>query len=292
MTLTNKYNLPRPLVSAIENDLYKKVGDISVTELILPPRIRQLQIRHRDEITEDYSDRIWMLLGSSVHAILERADTHNQLVEERLTSTVLGWIVSGQPDLLGDGVLTDWKVTSVYSFLLGEKPEWTAQLNCYKWLYEQNGFQVDKLQIVAILRDWMKSRALKEADYPPCAVMVVDIPIWGPREVKNYIEERVRLHQEAQKIPDDALMLCTPQERWERPTTYAVKKLTNKKARRVFLTIEDARLAATEQEEVIVRPGESVRCKSYCTAMPFCNQFKQAENLRTLSVIGITPNEP
>lgn len=102
MVITNKFNLPAPLVSAIKNDPYVHVGDISITSLIASPRKRQLELRHADEITEDASDRIWMLLGTSVHAILERADTRNHLTEERLTAKVLGWTVSGQPDLLGE----------------------------------------------------------------------------------------------------------------------------------------------------------------------------------------------
>jgi len=101
MKLTNKYNLPRPLVSAIENDPYKKVGDISITSLIAAPRQHQLLMRHDTAITIDASERIYMLLGSAVHAILERADTKDALPEERLTAKVLGWTVSGQPDLLG-----------------------------------------------------------------------------------------------------------------------------------------------------------------------------------------------
>jgi len=271
MKLTNKYNLPGPLVSAIENDPYKKVGDISVTQLISPPRQRQLMIRHQDNITEDASERIWILLGRSVHAILERAATHDHLVEKRLTAEVLGWVVSGQPDLLEGDELTDWKVTSVYSFLLGEKPEWEAQLNCYKWLFEQNGFEVTKLQIVAILRDWTMSRLI-EPGYPLCAVMVVNVPIWEPMLIQSYIESRVRAHQAAELLPDVNLVACLSEERWEKPTTYAVKKPTNKRARRVYLTMEDARAAVTEQEEIVVRPGESVRCERYCKAMPFCNQ--------------------
>ena len=168
--------------------------------------------------------------------------------------------------------LTDWKVTSVYSFLLGEKPEWEAQLNCYKWLYEQNGFDVHKLQIVAILRDWMKSRAESENDYPKCAVMTVDIPMWSPMDTVTYIHERVRLHQEAYNNDDGSLTLCSAEERWEKPTTYAVKKVENKRARRVFQERGDAEDEVRDGEELVVRPGRSVRCESYCKAMPFCNQ--------------------
>ena len=83
------------------NDPYKQVGDISITALISAPRKRQLELRHQYEITEDASERVYMLLGSAVHAILERADTKDSLPEERLTAEVLGWTISGQPDLLG-----------------------------------------------------------------------------------------------------------------------------------------------------------------------------------------------
>jgi len=275
MKLTNKYGLPRPLVSAIENDPYKKVGDISITSLINAPRQRQLLIRHDQKITEDASERIWMLLGSSVHAILERADTRNHLVEERLTAKVLGWTVSGQPDLLGpDGVLTDWKCCGVFSLLLGEKPDWVHQLQCYAWLYRQNGFTITKLQIVAILRDWMQSRAKQEPDnYPQCPVETVDIPLWHEKDQESYIHERVKLHQFSQHQDDRSLPLCTPEERWERPTSYAVQKPMNKRARRVFDSKDKATAEAGAQEVVITRHGVSVRCVDYCKASPFCNQF-------------------
>ena len=55
-----------------------------------------------DEITADISERIWILLGQSVHTILERANEGRKdvLSELRMYSEVLGWTVSGQPDSL------------------------------------------------------------------------------------------------------------------------------------------------------------------------------------------------
>src|SRR3990167_726063 len=157
MNWSNKYGLPQPLASAIMNDPYEAVGYISVTGLIKPPRIRLLEKRHKEEIVEDVSEHIWRLLGQSVHSVLERADTFNHFSEERMVADVLGWQVSGQPDLLDpDGILSDYKVTSVYSFLLGDKPEWQAQLNLYVWLYRKHGWEAKGAQIVAILRDWMR----------------------------------------------------------------------------------------------------------------------------------------
>src|SRR5262245_6984769 len=100
MKWTNNWNLPAPLASAIIAEDYHKVGDISVTGLITPVRIRQLEIRYAHEIVEDVADGVWRLIGSIGHKILERADTPNDLKEERLTAEIAGWTVSGKPDLL------------------------------------------------------------------------------------------------------------------------------------------------------------------------------------------------
>jgi hypothetical protein len=97
---TNKLGLPAPLASAVIRDTYQKVGDLSVTALIMPPRKRILEKRHDEEISVDVSDQLWMLLGSSVHAVLERADTSGHLAEERMTVCVGDAMLSGQPDLL------------------------------------------------------------------------------------------------------------------------------------------------------------------------------------------------
>ena len=117
MELTNNAGLPQALVDAVTNDPYYQSGHISVTGLIQPPRIRQLTARHRDEITIDASDRIWMLVGSNTHAIIERADQKDALQEERLSMEVAGWKVTGATDLYEAGVITDFKTTSVWSVL-------------------------------------------------------------------------------------------------------------------------------------------------------------------------------
>ena len=91
MKYTNKHNLPSEIIRAVENDQYTK-GDsiISVTGLLNPPRIRMLQSIHGHEITSDYSDEIWKLLGQGVHAILERANENydDTITEQRLYQEV------------------------------------------------------------------------------------------------------------------------------------------------------------------------------------------------------------
>ena len=51
MKLTNKFNLPEPIVNAVNNTGYTPgSSDITVTQLIQPPLIRKLRIEHDDEM--------------------------------------------------------------------------------------------------------------------------------------------------------------------------------------------------------------------------------------------------
>lgn len=293
MKITNKYNLPEPLVRAILNDPYEHAGDISVTTLIGPPRIRILRKRHDDQIIEDVSDRIWAFLGQVGHALLERAKIADALQEERLYTTIMGWKVTGQSDLLSaDKTLTDYKVTSAWSIIFGDKSEWERQLNCYRFLYSTYGFNVDHLQVVAILRDWSKRKALYEKGYPECQVAVVPIPLWPLENAHKYLTDRVALHQLAETLPDHNLPYCSPEERWERPTQYAVMKDKRKTALRVLESEQDAIRWMVEKGHaaysddhtlnramginVVRRPGKSVRCEDgWCIVSQFCNQYKR-----------------
>jgi hypothetical protein len=270
MEWTNNLNLPAPLASAVQADQYDRVGDISVTSLILPPRIRQLEIRHSDEIVEDVSEGIWRLIGSVGHKILERADTTNHLAEERLTARVAGWMISGKADLLGpDMTLDDYKFRSVWA-MLNAKVEDEQQLNSYAWLYRKNGFEVRRARIVAPLRDWSKLRAEREPGYPQAGVIVREIPLWTPQQQEDFVISRVINHQIAEGIPDDELPPCTPEERWHKPDTWAVKKKGNKRAHRVYNTLPEAENNQPGGYEIEHRPGVDTRCASYCRVAQFC----------------------
>lgn len=280
MQYTNTHDLPAPLVSAIKFSDYDKVGHISVSGLIAPPRKRVLERRHDAEITEDVAEGIWRLIGSIGHKILERADTDNHLAEQRITTELHGWTISGKADLLGpDMTLSDYKFTSVYAFLLDDKAEWEQQINLYAWLYRHNGFEAKRGRIVAVLRDWSKPRAARETDYPQVGVIVKEIPLWSPEEQESFAGLRVRAHQQAEKLTDDELPECTDEETWKKPDIWAVKKKGNKRAMPGGLhsTETSAQAFAMIQGphvEIEHRPGSYPRCELYCSAAPFCKYGK------------------
>ncbi len=281
MKITNHAGLPEPIVRAVSKDYKPKPCRISVTQIINAPRQVQLSRRYWDMLTEDAADRVWALLGEAAHAILEKGAGLDDLSEERLACEVNGWTLSGRADLLDSaGILNDYKVTSVWAVLNGVKAEWEAQLNVYAAMYRRTGFGVNGLQIVAIMRDWAKRRAGEGGNYPDTAVKVIPVRLWTPEEAESYIAARIAAHQAAEDLADGELPECTPDERWERPTTYAVMKAGNKRALRVFDNPEEAEALAAEKGKgftVEVRPGVSARCQEYCAVADFCEFGRMAK---------------
>jgi len=285
MKITNHLNLPEPLVRAVtRHPRQHRPNVISVTELIQPPQIRALTLAHGSEISEDASDRIWALLGTLLHGVLERnaKGLKDTIAEETLEADVLGWKVIGHYDLsemvLDGETLTDWKLTSVWAVKDGIKAEWEQQLNCYAQLIRLTGRYVDQLQIVAIGRDWSKSKAQFDPSYPQQQVQIFSVPLWTPEQATEFLEERVALHQEAMKgnYPE-----CTPQERWARETEWAVMKKGQKKAVKLYLNQDLAmrHAAGGKDLSVVERRGVSVRCESYCAVAPFCKQYQESKSL-------------
>ena len=301
MKITNKAGLPEAFLNFARDDKYTKgKADISVTTLIDSPRVKLLRDKMSDQLEGDVIDMIWPLFGTAVHHILESAkESDDVTVEERLYADVAGWTLSGALDhqeVLPDGsvMITDYKVTSAWSVILG-KDEWEMQQNCYAWLVENStlgtnrGRQVSKIRICAILRDWQKRKAQFDPDYPQYPVAIVELPLWSSEDREKYIYERVDAHQQAQIMFDteDKLPLCSSKEQWAKPDTWAVKEKGKARAKRVLQSEEDA-LAYVEAnssgdeilgeapKKLVVehRKGELTRCEGYCSVSEFCDQYK------------------
>jgi len=288
MKITNKMNLPESVVQAVRADPYDKgESRFSVTELLNPPIIRLLRTRHWDELEEDASDRIWALWGSIGHGVLERAasvDGNMEFVEKRLTIERLGVKVSGQIDLctMKDDftqTITDFKTTSVYSVLDKPhgKPEWEQQLNLYAHICREHGIQVDNLEIIALLRDWRPSELKKKPGYPEKSVLAIEIPMWDNDRAEKFLMARLQAHLEADSFQQAPV--CSPEERWERPPRWAIMKPGQQRAVKLYDSYGEAQSARKEQQYVEKRPGEAIRCQSYCSVSRFCEYGRRFTDL-------------
>lgn len=286
MRVTNVDGLPEAIVRAISSDTYSKGdADYSCSELVNPPRITLLKQRHADEITEDAVDRLWSLIGQLGHLLLERAGADNALMEERLFMEIGERRISGQSDVAQwayeDGTITDYKFTSVYTAIFKDRlVEWEQAQNIYAELYEHIGFPVKALQICAIYRDWRPGEEKqKGAEYPPRA-QTIKLRLWPQDERQHFIRNRLQVLMMNEDQPDDKLPSCSEREMWAKPPSFAVMKIGNKKASRVVESAAAAKqwIADTGQDKrkytVVERPGERVRCESYCTVAPWCNVYQ------------------
>ena len=291
MKFTNKFNLPQTFVNVIHRPTYSKgKAHISATEIINSPRIVQLKKKHWDDIEQDASEMVWSLFGSAVHNILEHGKDKHHIVEERLNIEFEGWKISGAIDLQelepnGTMTISDYKVTGAWA-VMNEKDDWHRQLNIYGWLVEKvKQVPVGKLQIIAIIRDWSARDAASKEGYPQSPVATIDIPLWSFEEREAFITKRIYDHGTAlfEMETDGEMPDCTPEEMWEKKTSYALKKDGNVRAKSVHETLEEAEKALAKSEEtakknekfvIEVRQGERTRCRSYCQVSPFCTQYQ------------------
>lgn len=275
MKITNKQNLPAPLVKAICASPHSKEGaDYSVTELIKPPRITALEALHANDLEEDAADRLWALIGKMGHEVLWRS-TDGGIAEHRFHVEVGGKKVSGQVDyVVQDQEIIDYKFTSIWAVKDGVKPEWEKQLNCYRYLCEKNGLTVKELRIIAILRDWNVNEAKRKPDIPQQQVVVFPITIWPSDVTERWMAHRVKLHEEARF---GLLPFCSSEDMWERPAQFAVRKKGNQKATRVYDSADEAMrdlVGRPSGYEVDKRPPQRIRCENYCSVSEFCSQYK------------------
>lgn len=284
MKLTNKHNLPEPFVLAVKHRAYDNGGSWrTVTELIGPPKIAHLKRKHDEEIEEDVIDRVYTLQGEIAHGIVERAakelSSEGWMSEQRLFAEIQGKKISGAYDLYNPktGELIDVKNSTAWKAKKGEAPkEWIEQTNILAELLRRHGFPVSKIGIVLVIRDFSKPEANRSPDYPQAPVVYLPVDIWEPSRAGAFLEERVALHIKAET--EEAV--CSPEDRWAKPTIWAIKKRGGSRAITggLFAVEEMAqeKLAHLGSGyEIEHRLGEDVRCALYCPVAKFCAQYQK-----------------
>jgi len=294
MILTNKNNLPEQFVNAVNRDYKPTPHQYSVTTILNSTRQTILQRRYNDVIEDDVSNQIWAILGTAFHGLLENSkESADELKEEYLKQelscldeNLSGYYLSGKADLYNAKAnkIIDFKTTSSFKFVKKDFEDYRLQLLMYAWLFRKIGFKVDKGEIIAILRDWSKSKAKIDKSYPQLQVQKVEFKF--TKKDFEYIEEFIKNKflelKENEEKADIELPMCSMEERWADPTKYAVKKKTNKTALKLHDTLEGANnhLKILEEKypnvyEIEERPSINHKCESYCSACKFCDYWKE-----------------
>jgi len=280
MKLTNKYNLPQPILDFFESKNRRHTDAYaSVTGLIHGARETILTDRHFDDIVKDVSDMLPSLMGTAVHDVLEQYSSSEIITEKELLITVLGHNITGTADVIdiGSRTLSDYKNKKVAAMYYDDRIDVTKQLNAYRYMYPG---RIDRLEVCYLLKDWSEGMKLKKSDYPEAPMLRFNIPLHDYNDVMLWFTERVQALIDCENLSDDDLPLCSDHERWHRPDKYAVIKRGRKRASAVLNSKAEAEAYIVDrklddQYKITHRPGEDVKCKRFCDCRHFCSHYRQ-----------------
>jgi hypothetical protein len=281
MTIKNKLNLPAGLVKAVSTERHNAALCLSATTLLQGMKQILLTDRHWEQLEDDVSDRVWAIWGQAVHSLLEH-EGENDFTEQEMSYKVGNITITGRIDNynMATGIICDYKTASVNKIKFNDYSDWYMQGMIYAWLLTRNKFPVERCRFIALLKDHSKTEALRERQYPPNPVYVYEFPVTADKLFKTgtYIRNKVTEYEKYRETADDAVPPCLPEERWDRPSKYAVKKEGRKTAVRLFDGKEEAEQKAAELGAgyfIEHRPGESVKCRHYCLCCNFCNYYRE-----------------
>lgn len=299
MPVTDMDNIT-PLYDAMQvhrNEYSSEGADYSVTTLLDPPRVVHLNKRHIEDCDLFIQDLMHSWDGTAAHHYLEyclskitaKGGVPKYTLEKRYHMEIAGRKVSGCYDVLWNAKKSLWdlKKTSTWKHVFGDKVDWTAQQNMYRYLiWLEEGMDINQLNIMAFYRDWSKYNKMRYgAKYPYHPIMNYRLATWDHQKTYNYMEERVQLMIDNENVTDDDLPECTIKDMWCDPDKYAVSATDRKNALRVC----DSMDAAIDWQEKYLenpkckhkiaqlyiehRPSERTRCEHWCPVRDYCNQF-------------------
>jgi hypothetical protein len=291
MKLTNKYDLPQTLINLYEKQREeyaetKGDADVSVTQLLRSPRIDLLRKKHFRNIEEDISDRLWAVLGTVIHRIMQDGADEEHIAEENLKTKVMGWTIKGGIDVVRKGnhvSILDYKFTKAYKYQKGDFLDWEEQMNLYALLLRiVKDLYVDNLEVVMFVRDFSQGLVDQQKNYPPASTVRIPIKLWTKEKQQTFLEKKIREHQDARRAYEwgEDLPLCTDRDRWLHPGTYVVRKKGAARATKVFE--DDIKVAGDykmsmkkpDDYEVYLRQKAPARCAGdWCGVSKWCDQW-------------------
>lgn len=281
MRVTNCLGLPQAFVDAVSVERHNKPGCYSATTLNKGTKEILLMERHWDEFVVDAADQVWATFGTAVHNIMESKkddNFHEEMFDLKFSKSRITGIVDSYD--MQNGIINDWKTASVYKVMKGDFSDWYKQGMTYAWLLTKSGFDVRRCRFIAMLKDHSKSKAKTESGYPQSPTFVYEFDV-VPEELEQTgkrIEAKILEIEAAEKLSDDDIPPCLPEERWADDDKWAVMKEGRKTAVRVLDTEENAELLLKTlgaKHYIEHRPAVSRKCADYCLCKDFCNFYNK-----------------
>lgn len=308
---TNQDSIPLSVAVFLASDNYDHDDTaISATALLKP--IRQIVLSKRvppDQSMVDISGLVASRMGQAIHDAIERAWLHNKdtalqalgypkrvverirvnpkpeevtediipiYMEQRAYRDLMGVRISGKYDFLAEGRLEDFKSTSTYTWINGNKDEdYQLQGSIYRWL-NPNLVTEDHLRINYIFTDWKPGMVNTNPKYPPKRIMPVMIPLLSEAETETFIKNKLIAIDRYKDADEQNIPYCTDKELWRDEPSYKYYKNPAKMTRSTknFDSLQEANLRLVEDGSVgvvVTVPGQVKACR-YCPAFTACTQ--------------------
>lgn len=302
-----------------EYDYVNKPNYISATSLMKPLRQIVLSKRVPPEKqTPDVSEYVARKLGTAIHDSIERSWKTGHRASMKLLGypdsvidrilinpepeelrasnsaiplyfeqrafrevTVGGvtYTVGGKFDMVADGIVNDFKSTSVWTWTKRTKDDdYCKQGSLYKWL-NPDKITEDHITVNFIFTDWSKMMC-NTPNYPQKRVEAKDVPLWSIKDTENWIINKLTLVQRYMDAPESEIPECTDEELWRSDPQFKFysdpekAKIPGSRATKNFDNFSDARQHQMEKGgkgAIIMKPGEPKAC-GYCPAFEACTQ--------------------
>jgi hypothetical protein len=318
MLVTNNNDVSLPMAVWLLHDEYDYQNDenyVSATRLMRP--LRHLVLPHRippeQRMQPDVSDYIATSLGKAVHDSIEKAwkNGHRESLkmlgypdsvidririnpEEPEEGTIPIYLeqrakrqvnvngrvytVGGKFDMVAEGIVQDYKSTSVWTWIYGGKDDdYRLQGSIYRWL-NPDKITEDFIRINFLFTDWSAADARTNPKYPAQRVAYKDVPLLSLEETEAWVVWKLTLIQKYWNTPENELPECTEEELWRSSPKfkyYSDPTKTSGRSTRNFDTLIEAnsfwKVDKGGKGIVITVPGEVKRC-NYCESFNVCSQ--------------------
>lgn len=313
--MLSELDLPLSLKVWLAHKTYDSVDDpkcISATTILRPTKSLVLGMRVQEaETSTDLVRLIPSSIGTSIHTAIETAWLDKNLPETLKTAGIAsnavgrikvnpetveegdipiymeirnqkeidGWKITGKFDFICDGVLEDFKSTSVYTWInQSNADKYIEQGSIYRWLNPEL-IKADYMYIRYIFTDWSAAKAMQDKTYPQSRIISQKYELMSVEATENMLKTNINNLIKYLDAPEDQIPECTAKELWQRDSVFKYYKDPNKKARSTknFSTYHEAYQKFIEDGsigEVVEVKGEVVFCK-YCNAITICEQARQ-----------------
>lgn len=309
MAYSNKRQVPLTMAVWLARDTYDKNPTyISGSQLAMSDR--QIVLSYRTDPVEDLADLFWARMGNAINEGIDQAWLAEDLmgriraagfspaadyevnpvtptdgkiqvyIQKRYNEAhprFSGQILSGAPDIILGGRLIDYKSVTTFGFEKKVSDDYMWQLTTYRYLARDLIWD-DTATIQFIIKDWSRTRAEKDPEYPQSPFPTMLVRIGTPEECLERIVTRLARLKELMSADQSEIPLCTDDELWLDPPKYAYYKnplaLPSARSTKNFDTMGEAQVYMVQVGNVgriDTRKGEPKAC-DYCKAATICNQ--------------------